>query len=107
MYQLPFEVIRIIFKLNEEFWIHSSNSIISLKSIHAIRKPFMSITPSHQYLSQILELEIPSPTQKCYVMFYHRWYIYNEYHESKVILKKQYRDKELFFLISNEIFNYF
>ena len=39
MYQLPFELIRVIFKLNEEFWIFSSNSIISLKSIHAIPKP--------------------------------------------------------------------
>ena len=108
---LPIELIRIIIEYNKEYWISVTNSttvsFIPLKKITAIRKPFVSTTPIQQHLSQILELEIPSPTQKYYVMFYHRWYFYNEYHESKVILKKQYRDKEMFNRIANEIFNYF
>ena len=64
MYQLPFELIRIIFKLNKEFWIHSSNSIISLKSIHAIPKP-------RKYTDRVtLTIYLPrKPYEKKYIFY--------------------------------------
>ena len=70
MYQLPFELIRVIFKLNEEFWILSSNSIISLKSIHAIPKP-------RKYTDRVtLTIYLPRRRYEKYTFYY--MFYYNE-----------------------------
>jgi len=111
---LPIELIRNIVQYNKEYWMSVTNSttttvsFILLKNIHtfAVRKPVVSTTPLQQDLCQILDLEIPSPTKKCIVMFYRRWYLNDEYYESKRILKKQY-DNKMCFRNANEIFNYF
>jgi hypothetical protein len=70
MYQLPFELIRVIFKLNEEFWILSSNSIISLKSIHAIPKP-------RKYTDRVtLTIYLPRRRYEKYTFYYMFYYMY-------------------------------